>query len=160
MGLEIKGLQQLINKLKNMGGDVNEALKQGIISGCLLIEKDAKLNVKSSTGALRESITHEVDVGEKQITGVVGTNVSYAPYVELGTGPVGAAAKPEVATKLGVSYRSTPWVYYSEEMQQFFTTKGQAGMPYLYPALINNKEEIKKLVSLAVQKAIENLEDK
>lgn len=160
MGVEVKGLQELINKLKNMGGDVNEALKQGITNGCLLIEKDAKLNVKSSTGALRESITHEVNVGEKQITGIVGTNVSYAPYVELGTGPVGEASKPEVATKLGIAYRSTPWVYFSEEMQQFFTTKGQAGMPYLYPALVNNKAEIKKLVALAVQKAIENLEDK
>lgn len=36
-------------------------------------------------GTLRNSITHEVDTVEHTVT--VGSNVEYAPYVELGTGP-------------------------------------------------------------------------
>lgn len=35
------------------------------------------------TGRLRNSITHTVDSGEK--AAYIGTNVEYAPYVELGT---------------------------------------------------------------------------
>lgn len=35
------------------------------------------------TGRLRNSITHAIDSGEK--AAYIGTNVEYAPYVELGT---------------------------------------------------------------------------
>lgn len=35
------------------------------------------------TGNLRGSITHEVDAGDNAV--YIGTNVEYAPYVELGT---------------------------------------------------------------------------
>lgn len=154
MGLKVIGLEKLLKKLELMNGNVNEALKQGILAGSLLVEKEAKLNVKTSTGVLRESINHELIEGEKSIIGIIGTNVKYAPYIELGTGPIGEANKPEIAGKKNISYRDTPWVYFSEEKQSFFTTSGQAGKPYLYPALANNKEQIKKLMSEAVTKAI------
>ena len=36
-------------------------------------------------GTLRGSITHEVNEGEKEV--IVGSNVPYSAYVELGTGP-------------------------------------------------------------------------
>ena len=157
MGLKILGMDKLLKKLEELNGDVNEALKQGINAGCLVVERDAKLNVKTNTGALRESINHEVVTGEKSIVGTIGTNFKYAPYIELGTGPVGAANPPEIAAKKKIQYRDTPWVYFSEEKQSFFTTSGQAGMPYLYPALANNKEQIKLLVIEAVHRAITRL---
>lgn len=157
MGVKVDGMQSLLKKLNSLGGDTTEALRQGIIAGCLVVERDAKLNVKTNTGALRESINHEVMADEKSVIGVVGTNFKYAPYIELGTGPVGAANPPEIATKKKVKYRGTPWVYYSEEKQSFFTTSGQAGSPYLYPALVNNREQIKLLVVEAVHRAIVRL---
>lgn len=157
MGIKVNGMENLLKKLNALGGNVNEALKQGISAGCLLVEKDAKLNVKSNTGALRESINHEVIVNKESVVGIIGTNFKYAPYIELGTGPVGAANKPEIAAKKKIQYRDTPWVYFSEEKQSFFTTKGQAGMPYMYPALINNQEQIKYLVAEAIQRAIMKL---
>lgn len=157
MGIKVTGMENLLKKLNALGGNVNEALKQGIQAGCLVVERDAKLNVKTNTGALRESINHEVTTGEKSIVGVIGTNFKYAPYIELGTGPVGAANPPEIATKKKIQYRDTPWVYFSEEKQSFFTTSGQAGSPYLYPALVNNQEQIKLLVVEAVHRAITRL---
>lgn len=157
MGIKIDGMQSLLKKLKAMGGDVDAALKQGILAGSLLVERDAKLNVKTNTGALRESINHEVVTDEKSIVGIIGTNFKYAPYIELGTGPVGEANKPQIAAKKNVTYRSTPWVYFSEEKQSFFTTSGQAGVPYLYPALANNREQIKLLVAEAVYRAFKDL---
>lgn len=157
MSLRIDGMQRLLKKLKTMGGNVDEALKQGIMAGCLLVERDAKLNVKTNTGALRESINHEVVSNKKSIVGIIGTNFKYAPYIELGTGPVGASNPPEIAIKKNIQYRSTPWVYFSEEKQSFFTTSGQAGVPYLYPALTNNSTEINRLVAEAVKRALEKL---
>lgn len=49
----------------------------------LIAEGYAKRACPVDTGRLRNSITHIVDEGGK--CAVIGTNVEYAPYVELGT---------------------------------------------------------------------------
>lgn len=46
-------------------------------------ETYAKYLCPVRTGNLRNSITHQTDADEK--AAVIGTNVEYAPYVELGT---------------------------------------------------------------------------
>lgn len=49
----------------------------------LLAENYAEEKCPVDTGNLRGSITHEVDAGDNAV--YIGTNVEYAPYVELGT---------------------------------------------------------------------------
>lgn len=49
----------------------------------LLAENYAQKKCPVDTGNLRGSITHEVDAGDNAV--YIGTNVKYAPYVELGT---------------------------------------------------------------------------
>lgn len=52
---------------------------------CLRIENMAKTLCPVDTGRLRASITHEVGKEGNELVGRIGTNVEYAPYVELGT---------------------------------------------------------------------------
>jgi HK97 gp10 family phage protein len=47
------------------------------------VEGDAKLRCPVDTGNLRNSINYKVD--EEELSVKIGTNVDYAPYVELGT---------------------------------------------------------------------------
>lgn len=49
----------------------------------LLAENYAEKKCPVDTGNLRGSITHEVDAGDNAV--YIGTDVEYAPYVELGT---------------------------------------------------------------------------
>lgn len=49
----------------------------------LLAENYAQKKCPVDTGNLRGSITHEVDTADNAV--YIGTNVEYAPYVELGT---------------------------------------------------------------------------
>ena len=49
----------------------------------LLAENYAAKKCPVDTGNLRASITHGVDAGDNAV--YIGTNVEYAPYVELGT---------------------------------------------------------------------------
>lgn len=49
----------------------------------LLAENYAEKKCPVDTGNLRGSITHEVDADGNAV--YIGTNVEYAPYVELGT---------------------------------------------------------------------------
>lgn len=66
--------------------EVSLAIKQAIMRGLekvgLVAEGYAKRLCPVDTGRLRNSITHAVEGSEAV---VIGTNVEYAPYVELGT---------------------------------------------------------------------------
>lgn len=86
-------------------------------------------------GTLRNSITHQVN-GEVLS---VGTNVEYAPYVELGTGP----------------YFSPP-----PDWEQFGSAKGSGigkgyvrPRPYLRPAIEDHKQEYEDLAKTELKKA-------
>ncbi|KPJ77284.1 MAG: hypothetical protein AMJ81_00035 [Phycisphaerae bacterium SM23_33] len=50
----------------------------------LLVERHAKINAPVDTGRLRASITPEVRQQSNTVQGVVGSNVVYAPFQELG----------------------------------------------------------------------------
>lgn len=54
------------------------------------------------TGAMRNSITHQVDAGDQSV--YIGTNIEYAIYHELGTG----------IYLEGGGGRQTPWAYQDE----------------------------------------------
>ena len=54
----------------------------------LMAERNAKLACPVDTGRLRNSVTHTHDKN----TAYIGTNVEYAPYVEMGT--VNTRAQP------------------------------------------------------------------
>lgn len=71
--------------------DNTEEVSQGIARAIdraleeigLAAEGYAKRACPVDTGRLRNSITHQLDVGDKSV--YVGTSVEYAPYVEMGT---------------------------------------------------------------------------
>jgi len=73
-----------------VNGTVDAAIEQFLETAALVVEGEAKNRCPVGQyprgsgrvgGHLRESITYEVDKKEAR----VGTNVHYAPYVELGT---------------------------------------------------------------------------
>lgn len=81
-------------------------------------------------GTLRNSITHSVN--EKESTVTIGSNVEYAPFVELGTGP---------------HFNAPP------QWEQFETKKGSGvghsyvhPRPYLRPAIEDHLPEYKDII--------------
>jgi HK97 gp10 family phage protein len=82
----------MATKLKWFGDKAIQGMEQAVSlaleASALLVEGQAKALAPVDTGNLRNSITHEVEGQEAK----VGTNVEYAPYVELGT--VKMAAQP------------------------------------------------------------------
>jgi HK97 gp10 family phage protein len=93
------------------------------------IMSEAVVRVPVRSGNLRSSINWKVS-GRSV---VIGTNTSYAPYVEFGTG------------KYVPGGRSTPWVYFNEYTGQFARTSGMKGRPYLRPAGEDNIERIREI---------------
>lgn len=86
-------------------------------------------------GTLRNSITFNVSPDEKTVT--IGSNVEYAPYVELGTGP---------------HFQKPP------EWETFDVPKGSGGghsyvkpRPYLKPAIQDHIDEYEKIIKSELQ---------
>lgn len=63
--------------------DLKTAITTALEKCGLAAERYAKRKCPVDTGRLRNSITHRTDSDKKEV--VIGTNVEYAPYVELGT---------------------------------------------------------------------------
>ena len=84
---------------------IQRAIDRALEEIGLAAEGYAKRACPVDTGNLRNSITHAVEGSEDAV--YVGTNVEYAPYVELGT--CRTAAQPflrPAATEHGSTYRS------------------------------------------------------
>ena len=92
-------------------------------------ESEAKENITAEsrvdTGALRNSISHLVEMGEEAV--YIGSNLEYAVYNEVGT---------------GVFYpggRQTPWRYKDpKDDKKWITTRGMKGIHFLKDAIENN----------------------
>lgn len=83
------------------------------------------------TGNLRNSISHRVDDGEPAV--YIGTNVSYAPYVELGTGKYTEGGRP------------TPWVY-QDDNGNWHWTAGNPAQPFLAPAVKDHPQTYRNII--------------
>ncbi len=84
VSIEIVGLEALIKKLRAYGKRVEEKGKQIIAKHSLDLDRYAKENCAVDMGRLRASISPKFTEGG--FIGEVSTNVSYAAFMEFGTG--------------------------------------------------------------------------
>lgn len=136
---EIQGLEDIIQRIDNIAD--TDKIKAAMGKCCALVERTAKQTAPKDTGALRNSITSEVQSDGWDVVGVVYSPLEYAPYIEYGTGLF--------AEENG---RRTPWSYEDEETGERIFTRGQKPQPYLRPALFENKEKITKILEESVKK--------
>lgn len=141
---QIKGLDNLMKKLDNLGGNSHKSLKVGIRKANKMAQREAKLLApEGDSGLLRNSITETVEERNGVITGKVATNLYYGPYVEFGTGQRGEGSPSPPKSPENLNYRQD-WA-------------GMDAQPYLYPALKNNKDKAVDLVKEQLKKDIQKM---
>lgn len=85
-GITVTGLKEAQAKLHQISTEMHgRPMVQAMEQATLLVTRSAKILSPVDTGRLRASITPEVRPQDNNIIGVVGSNVEYAPYQELGT---------------------------------------------------------------------------
>lgn len=102
---------------------------------CILVEGAAKKKCPVDNGVLRAAMQHEVQTSVEAIVGVVSNSMSYAPYVEKGTGIYAVDGNG----------RKTPWSWGNKGSKKWPGRKGWRGgrpHPFLEPARDDNKDEI------------------
>lgn len=95
MSVRIEGMPRLHAKLTKLTGEAERTTQREVKRAALNVQRGAKRHLSEKvyaqsetpgyvrTGRLMNSIAHEIDDGGMNAT--IGTNVEYAPYVELGT---------------------------------------------------------------------------
>lgn len=91
----------------------------------------APTNKKTHGSQLKQSITHTV-IGN---TAYIGTNESYAVYVEFGTGKYAEGGKG----------RPTPWVY-QDDRGDWHRTSGSRAQPFMRPGINDHTEDFKRVI--------------
>lgn len=147
----IKNIGHLTQKLNNMA---NIDLMEKMNEATALVHGQAKSLAPVKYGNLAENISMEVRTRGTGIEGRVFTNVTYAPYVEFGTGSKGSGTYPYNIKGVSLKYRGTSWTYTPDGGETFYRTNGQVAQPYMYPALKKNEKYIKKLFKEGVQDSI------
>lgn len=115
--------------------EVLEAMKDAVLRALERCGSQAEGYAKDlapvDTGNLRNSISHRVDESENAV--YIGTNVSYAPYVELATGIYADGGRP------------TPWVY-QDDAGNWHWTRGNPAQPFLKPAVANHAQTYRNII--------------
>lgn len=103
---------------------VTPAVRASVQAACKLVETAAKAMAPVDTGALRDSISTEINETAKTVVGNVAPHVPYAAFVEFGTGIAGAASPGA-----GLGPYSLNW-------------RGMPAQPYMRPAMDESRGPI------------------
>lgn len=142
---KVGSIEITANNIPEVLGALNDSTERILTMIGIKVERYAKnrcpVGTPKSTGkkgyrggTLRNSITFEVDGNELS----VGSNVEYAPYVELGTGP---------------NFEAPP------EWEQFNTQRGSGSggyvypRPFLRPAIEDHVREYKNIIKNELKNA-------
>jgi len=83
----VRGLDGAVRALREAGERIQALVPQAMRRAAGIVEREAKRLSPMDTGRLMSSITSETRGIGMEVVGIVGSNVEYAPYVELGTKP-------------------------------------------------------------------------
>ena len=130
--------------------DFMEALKERIKDALDIVGTQAEQYAASLTptsdyhgGTLKQGWTHVVD----ENTVAVGNNVHYAPYVELGTGPLYDPPPEWLEFQAKKGRGLSHWVYFDEKRGEFRTGYPQSGKHMLKHAIEDHISEYKKIIT-------------
>ncbi len=152
---------------------IASGMLQGANVGLVEMEGTAKGLCPVDIGQLRESIGHAAEQASgTEVSGVVGTNLEYSLYVEMGTGPAGRDTSVANKSPASVSYRAHGWwihesqigrdvaekyhfFHIDTEKGRFYFTNGQPAHPFLYPALSIHKDDLPRHIAEAIRQKLE-----
>jgi len=146
--VEVTGWEETQEKMEQVVRDLQgppfvEAMK----SATMIVHRDAKINAPVDTGRLRASILPEVRAHGRVVQGVVGSNLVYAPFQELGTRPFW----PPIAALEVWARRHGVEAYL---VARAIARRGIRARRYLQRALEDNRQKVVDLIGKFVGKVV------
>ena len=140
--LHLEGAERLAGALQRSPAVVAAAQAQAMTRSLLLIETDARRNVKQDTRQLMNSITGRQRRQPSGVVGQVGPSARYGLYVERGSRP----HWPPRAPLEGWARRHGVPVFV---VQRAIARRGTRARPFLLPAYEKNRDTVVRLFAAA-----------
>jgi hypothetical protein len=140
--LRLEGADRLAATLARSPRVVAAEEARAMTASLLLIEGDARRNVRHDTRQLMNSITHRQRERGQTLIGEVGPSLRYGLYVERGSRP----HFPPVAALVGWARRHGVSPY---AVQRAVGRRGTRARPFLAPAFAKNADRIGRLFAAA-----------
>jgi hypothetical protein len=140
--LRLEGADRLAGALRRSPQVVAQEQVRAMTRSLLLVEGDARRNVRQDTRQLMNSITHRQRMAGGALVGEVGPSLRYGAYVERGTRP----HWPPRAPLEGWARRHGVPVY---AVQRAIARRGTRARPFLVPAYEKNRDTIVRLFAAA-----------
>ncbi|WP_346877119.1 HK97-gp10 family putative phage morphogenesis protein [Clostridium sp. UBA5712] len=156
--MSINGVDSLMKKLNALGGNANKVLETSIAKQTKLVQGEAKDLCPVDSGDLQQRIYTDVKSQQSKVIGKVFTNVEYAAYVEFGTGKKGEESGGDKYPG-PLSYKEDKWLVNIPDVGPRWI-EGQPAQPFMYPALKNNEELLKKNIASDLEKKIREVAGK
>lgn len=127
---------EVFENIDNFISDLPSKMARKTEEVTLFIEGESKKNCPVDDGLLRNSISHYVDIDEvgTAVTGYVGSNLGYAPFVHQGTGLYAVD---------GNGRKEVPWHYQTPD-GQWHTTSGQKPNAFIQDSVDSNMGKLKE----------------
>jgi hypothetical protein len=149
ISIQVIGADRLASTMEQAAVEtLPTSVHQAMLASVLLIEADARRNVKRDTGRLQNSITYSIVGKGGNLTGRVGPSVGYGLYVEMGRKP---GKQPPIGAIAAWAHRHgiNPFV-----VARAIGRKGVKAQPFLIPAFEKNQRRIEELFFLACSKVV------
>ena len=142
ISLQLVGAPELARRLALSPDALHAAQERAMTQSLLLVEADARRNVRHDTRRLMNSITHQQSWRGRSLTGWVGPSLRYGLYVERGTRP----HWPPIAPLRGWARRHgvNPFA-----VQRAIARRGTKARPFLVPAYLRHAQQIVRLFAAA-----------
>lgn len=137
MGIELMGVDAVLDKINNSPQHLHDVVLQKARENAEKMAGIQRENCPVDTSMLRESIHTFVEDNGDVISAGSSTNISYAAYVEFGTGQKGDANGHPLDDELGIT-RKTEWA-------------GQRAQPFMYPGMKAVEGDVQKDFGAAVE---------
>jgi HK97 gp10 family phage protein len=147
--VEVEGLDAARRKMEQVVKDLHGTpMQMAMRDATLLVQRAAMQNAPVDTGRLRASITPEVRTEGRTVIGVVGSNLFYAPYSELGTRP---HWPPLAALEVWARRHGTTAFVVARAISR----RGTKAVRFLQRAVEDNQQRIVTILDRAVGKIVE-----
>lgn len=167
----IQGQKELEKKIGNLQNVAGGTLRKIVSVQVQYVKAAAKLGCPVKDGELRNSIHGYTKAEGERVIGTVYTNKAYAMYVEMGTGPKGAASHAGISPAVNPSYTMSPWWIHESQVDRktaelyhwfyidtpdgrFYQCTGQPAQPFMYPALKNNEDKVVERLENALKREL------
>lgn len=85
LDVDVTGYKEALDYMENVRKGLDNPFADAMQRATILIAADARTKAPVDEGRLKNSILPSIRVEGDTVIGVVGSNVLYAPYMELGT---------------------------------------------------------------------------